>query len=139
MTEVRTKLKGLHTELEKTHRGEDKVCPAHMFPVHPANGRTENILFKLVSDARHGGAQHFEGGARVALQLPTDVMSEPSEMEKEDEPEIQEVDETEEVAVDEGTAPKTPSRRVHGIWEHFEDSPKDKKRQLQTLKHCIKP
>ena len=34
-------------------------------------------------------------------------MSEPSEMEKEDEPEIQEVDETEEVAVDEGTAPKS--------------------------------
>ena len=45
-----------------------------------------------VSDARHGGAQHFEGGARVALQLPTDVMSEPSEIEKEDEPEIQKVD-----------------------------------------------
>ena len=59
-------------------------------------------------------------------------MSEPSEMEKEDEPEIQEVDETEEVAVDEGTAPKTPSRRVHGIWEHFEDSPKDKKYVIHT-------
>ena len=72
MTEVRTKLKGLHTELEKTHRGEDKVCPAVMLPVQHANGRTENILFKSVSDARHGGAQHFEGGAGIVARIPAD-------------------------------------------------------------------
>ena len=56
---------------------------------------------------------------------------------------VVDIDETEEVSVEEGTLPppkppppKTPSRRRHGVWDHFEDSQTDTK--FAICKHCHK-